>query len=296
MQGCKAHRLNIHGISLSWFEWGASNPALPSYLLVHATGFHARCWDQVVKHLGDRHIISIDMRGHGRSDKTGPYSWDVFGADLTAFIEAVDLNRIVGAGHSMGGHSLSQAAAGLQQRFERLVLVDPVIMAPEAYEQLNGVHQAWLNEAGEHPVARRRNHFDDADEMFESLKTKGSYGVWDEQVLWDYCKYGILPDPDGPGYVLACPPQVEASIYMGSSGRNIYDQIKTIEIPVKVLRAARRDAGRQEMDFSKSPTWEGLADCFANGTDVYLPELTHFIPMQAPELTTRHILDPLPNK
>jgi hypothetical protein len=38
------------------------------------------------------------------------------------------------------------------------------------------------------------------------------------------------------------------------------------------------------MDFSLSPTWVEVANQFVDGTDVYLPELTHFMPMQAPEL------------
>ena len=34
-----------------------------------------------------------------------------------------------------------------------------------------------------------------------------------------------------------------------------------------------------------------LADQFPNGRDVYLPELTHFIPMQDPNLVARFIVD-----
>lgn len=291
MEDCKEHSVKINDINLSWFEWGQKKATEATYLLVHATGFHARCWDQVVKSLGDHHVIAIDLRGHGRSDNTGPFTWDYFAADLAAFIEVLDLNQIVASGHSMGGHSITQAAARVPKRFERLVLVDPVILAPELYEQQNNINKAWLNEAGEHPVARRKNHFSDAREMFDNFKDKGSYGLWDKKVLMDYCEYGLVPDLDGPGFVLACPPKVEASIYMGSSARNIYDEVKRVDVPVKVLRAAQRDADRQEMDFSKSPTWEGLAGCFPQGTDVYLPDLTHFIPMQAPELTAQHILD-----
>ena len=46
------------------------------------------------------------------------------------------------------------------------------------------------------------------------------------------------------------------------------------------------------MDFSQSPTWEGLADAFPRGRDVYRPELTHFIPMQRPELVAAAIAAP----
>jgi hypothetical protein len=45
------------------------------------------------------------------------------------------------------------------------------------------------------------------------------------------------------------------------------------------------------MDFASSPTWESLAAQFPRGRDVYLPELSHFMPMQDPELTARFIAD-----
>ncbi|MDH5737938.1 MAG: alpha/beta hydrolase [Gammaproteobacteria bacterium] len=291
MQGCTENYTEINDHRICWFEWGVKQASEPVILLVHATGFHARCWDAVVANLGDRHVIAVDMRGHGRSSKEGPFTWDWFGSDLTALIRSLDLEDIVGVGHSMGGHSVAQAAAALPDRFRRLVLVDPVIMSPEVYSQRERLHDAWLGEDGEHPVAKRRNHFKDPEEMILNFHNKASYGIWQEQVLRDYCVYGLLPDTEnGQGFVLACPPKVEAAIYMGSSGRNIYDQIQTIQVPVRILRAKERTEDRKEMDFSLSPTWSGLADCFARGEDIYLPDLTHFIPMQAPELTAQYIL------
>jgi hypothetical protein len=43
------------------------------------------------------------------------------------------------------------------------------------------------------------------------------------------------------------------------------------------------------MDFAASSTWERLAEEFPNGRDVYLPHLTHFIPMQEPERVAQWI-------
>lgn len=287
-------QIEINGVNLTVFEWGEKQQE--SVLLVHATGFHARCWDQVVSNLGDRHVVAVDMRGHGRSEKIGPYSWDIFGQDVAELVVAMDLTCLVGVGHSMGGHSVTQAAADQPDRFKGLVLVDPVIMSPEMYAA-QGEFKATQGDQL-HPVARRRNSFGDADEMFYHMENRGSYAVWNQQVLRDYCNYGVLPNPDSGDYVLACPPEVEAAIYMGSSGRNILDKIDTISIPVKVMRARERPTGRhsgerQQMDFSMSPTWIGLADRFQHGEDIYLPELTHFIPMQDPELVADHIKNSL---
>lgn len=226
------------------------------------------------------------MRGHGRTDKTGPYEWDQFGADVTAFVDALDLRDVVAVGHSMGGHSVTQAAAHRPDRIRALVLVDPVIMAPQAYA--NWERDRSFGDATEHPVARRRDRFTSPDDMFERFRDRHPFSLWREDVLRDYCVYGVVPSGDG-GFKLGCPPIVEASIYMGSAGRDIGGLIATIEQPVSVMRAAHSEDAREEMDFARSPTWPDLASAFVNGRDVYLPELTHFIPMQRPDLVAEEI-------
>ena len=154
----------------------------------------------------------------------------------------------------------------------RLVLVDPVILSPEGYRS-RSEHQRTVSETGGHPIARRRNHFDDVQSMIDNLADRGSFGLWDQQVLQDYCQHGLLPNPEGTGLVLACPPEVEATIYMGTAGNDIHELVRQVDIPVTILRARPRDADRNVMDFSASPTWPELADEFPNGTDVFLPEL-----------------------
>jgi hypothetical protein len=69
----------------------------------------------------------------------------------------------------------------------------------------------------------------------------------------------------------------------------VYDAIRALEVPVTVLRA--RGAERREgvMDFTTSPTWPGLASEFRRGTDVQLPDLSHFMPMQAPALIAEYV-------
>lgn len=285
MSSCSENRVRVNDIDLCWFEWGARYRDQGTVLLVHATGFHARCWDQTVARLGERHVIALDQRGHGRSDNTPPFDWRTYGDDLTAFIKALELTNVIGVGHSMGGHALTQAAAAEEHRFKALVLVDAVILVPQAYE-----NAATSSNTAEHPVSRRRNLFDSAEAMAENLAGRGGYAVWLPEVLRDYCEYGLLLNPEGNGFVLACPPFVEATIYSGSSGTDIYDDVERIQLPVTVLRAQQRESNHATMDFSKSPTSPGLADRFANATDVYLPELTHFIPMQAPQVVADHIL------
>jgi pimeloyl-ACP methyl ester carboxylesterase len=282
-------RVAVEGDDLCAFEWGERGGE--TILMTHATGFHARVWDATVRALGgDRHVVALDQRGHGRSTKHGPFTWDRFGVDLVAVVEALELEHIVGVGHSMGGHATVQAAAAHSERFERLVLVDPVIMDPEFYR--HHVTVPALSRAEEHPTSKRKNDWTSWREMYERFEHRGTFALWRRDVLEDYCRYGVLPNPDGPGFVLACPPLIEATIYTQSTGRDITALFPRVTVPVTVLRAHRREGPRRDvMDFAASPTWPKLAAQFARGRDVYLPELTHFIPMQAPDLVARYVLD-----
>lgn len=279
----------VNGLKLCWFEWGREHRNAGTTLLLHATGFHARCWDKTIDNLPGRHIVAFDLRGHGRSDKPIIEKWASFADDCAALIEQLDLQNITGVGHSMGGNSLIATAARLQDRFQRLVLIDPVVFSPEFYRKADNFHDRWLDSEGEHPVARRRNHFADAQAIYDSFHGRGSYASWRDDVLRDYCEYGSLPNPDGDGVILACPPRVEASIYMTSFVAGPHDAVTQIKLPVTVARARAASGGNAKMDFTNSPTWDGLADAFADGHDIHLPEQTHFIPMEAPELTAKII-------
>jgi pimeloyl-ACP methyl ester carboxylesterase len=282
------HYGDLNNTRFCWFEWGTPNSD-PTIVLIHATGFHARCWDQVVAHLGDRHVLALDLRHHGRSEKGDPCGWEVYSTDVIAFIEAQDLDNIVLVGHSMGGYCAANALCEIGHRVTETVLVDPVIMDPETYTDTHERHESFLNDDNEHPVARRRNHFVDADAMYKNFEGRGSYASWKPEALHDYCEHGLQSDEENGGYKLACPPHLEASIYMGSMSQPIFDGFGKVTVPVTIMRAKRVEV-RTTLDFTLSPTWPGLAAQFMNGRDVYLPELTHFMPMQAPELVAQYIL------
>jgi pimeloyl-ACP methyl ester carboxylesterase len=268
----------VNGVELALYEWPGQDPPV---LLCHATGFHARCWDQIIAHLPGRHCYAMDTRGHGLSSKPAPpYAWRNFGDDAAALAEALGLSGAIGVGHSMGGHAVTLAAALRPESFSSLLLIDPVIRPRDSYVG------PW-REA--HFVSKRRNRWASAQEMFDRFQDRPPFANWDRAVLRDYCDYGLLPD--GDGFVLACPPAIEASIYENSPApaSNIYPEIETIRIPVRVVRAGKVSDPGDIM--GRSPTAPNLASSFQHGTDLCLAEYSHFIPMEAPALTAKLIAE-----
>jgi pimeloyl-ACP methyl ester carboxylesterase len=279
--------LRVNDVDLCVFEWPGDGPPL---LFSHATGFHARCWDEVIRRLPGRRAIAVDMRGHGRSEKPAavPYDWRHFGDDVTALVGALDLTRTVAIGHSMGGHSVTYAAGREPERFGALLLVDPVIRTPEGYREAASA-LAREDASDSSFVARRRNEWASPEEMIERFAGRPPFNRWDPRVLDDYCRYGLLPAAGGEGFVLACPPAVEAAIYAHAARTDVYDVIPNIRVPVRVLRAPAAPPGAAP--FTGSPTAPDLAAHFARGEDVLLEASTHFIPMESPALVAGHVAE-----
>lgn len=264
----------VRGQSFAVWEWAGDGPPL---LFAHATSFHGRCWDQVIREFPRRRCLAVEARGHGRSSKPGPpYHWGQFGLDLEAVAERLGLENAIGIGHSMGGHTVTAVAAARPATFAALLLADPTIRAPELY--------------GDEPIdvsfiRKRRARWASADEMFERYRGQMPFELWNPAVLRDYCDYGLVTE--GGGLVLACPPDGEASIYECSKEpeANLHAQIPSVPVPVTVLRAGYTGP----RPFSSSPTDPQLASRFPRGRDVLLAEHSHFIPMETPETVAEEI-------
>ncbi|MBV7258942.1 alpha/beta fold hydrolase [Erythrobacter crassostreae] len=264
----------VNDISLVYFEWnGGADSQKPPMIFAHATGFHARVWDSVIAHFPDRHIYALDMRGHGRSTGGPIENWQQLSGDVCAFLDSQEIKGATGIGHSMGAHTLLQSAADRPDAFSNLVLFDPVILAPEFYAD----GTPWFTPDNPHPSIRRKRNFDGVEAMIARFEARDPYEIFERRVFEDYCRHGLLPKANGQGFELACPPEVEASVYASSrSNSAIHETAKSVDIPATIVRAKQTE----RMDFKGSPTWPDLASTMPQGTDMPRPDMTHFHPFE----------------
>ncbi|MCZ8371067.1 MAG: alpha/beta hydrolase [Porphyrobacter sp.] len=269
------------GIELAVHEWASEGGGVP-LVFAHATGFHGRVWGAIIDAFPAHPAYGIDLRGHGLSRAEPITDWRILASDVADFLEQTGLSGAVGIGHSMGAHTLLQVAADNPGRFARLVLFDPVILAPEFYGDGTPVYTAEKP----HPAIRRKRDFASADAMIERFATRDPYDLFTPRVFEDYCRYGLVPAASGEGMELACAPEVEASVYASSrSNGAILQATKRVNIPVLVVRALHTDLN----DFKSSPTWPELANILPQGTNLYRPDMTHFHPFQDPADAARII-------
>ncbi|MEP0189728.1 MAG: alpha/beta hydrolase [Erythrobacter sp.] len=276
----------VNGIELSYFEWTpesvGENSYKPTLIFAHATGFHARVFDAIIERFAGHRVISIDLRGHGRSTGGPITHWRQVSDDVNALIGHLGISQAVGIGHSMGAHTLLQCTADSPDAFRQLVLFDPVILMPDYYNY----DTAELANNEPHPTSRRKRDFASLEEMIVRFKTREPYALFDPRVFEDYCRFGLLHI--GESFELACPPEVEASVYESSrSNASILETAASTETPALIIRAQQS----QMMDFKGSPTWPELASTMPRGTDLYRPDRTHFHPLEDPADATKIIAE-----
>lgn len=282
--------------STALWEWPAAGPGPPSAtaVLVHATGFHSRCWDEVVHCLPESmRCICLDMPGHGRSDLPDEASWRAAARRLLdALADAgVPLSQAsVLAGHSMGGHVCTLLAA--VEPVPGLLLIDPVIFSKQRYSDLDSEASRKRTEMMHRNAMQRKAAFSSAEEMFERFKDRMPYASWKPRVLRDYCEHGLGDaGPDGMRPLL-CKPAVEAACYVnGNSGSaDPSHELQTIASRRQRVTLLRAPVDPENRPFVGSATDPALAARLGPGVeDVLLEEAGHFIPMTHPELVAGHI-------
>ena len=137
-------------------------------------------------------------------------------------------------------------------------------------------------------MEKRRDEWESVEEMYGYFRPKFPYSLWTEEVLLDYCRYGV--QDSGLGNVrLCCPPIVEGLVYLAEIKHFSESDLRSINLPVVLMRARHQPGVREFLEMTHSFTRQDLAAYLPNAIDIHLPELTHFIPMQKPDLVARQI-------
>jgi pimeloyl-ACP methyl ester carboxylesterase len=278
----RAVPLPARGVTLSVLDWGGRGPLA---LLHHANGYCAALWAPVAERLRDRfRVMALDARGHGESSKPPPgdaYLWPEFGSDLAALAEvlAADAGRVaVGVGHSFGGTATLLAAAWRPELFERIVLLDPVILPSSATppELRRAVRGSEMAEG----ARRRRQVFPDRASARERWQGRSPVSSWTPRAFDLYVEHGLLARADG-GVELACAGEVEAAIYERGASVDAIAEARGVRCPALVLRASRGDFPRA--------TYEALVRAMPDA-ELRDVDTGHFVPMEDPELVAREVL------
>ncbi|MCP4675315.1 MAG: alpha/beta hydrolase [Deltaproteobacteria bacterium] len=123
-------KIKANGLMMNYEEHGAGNPGTPIVLL-HGITQNAQWQAPFAKVLARRrHVYCLDWVGHGGTDRRDvdgsldqSYSLESIAWDIRAWLDIMRLNKVVLAGHSLGGMICQVFARRFSDRVDNLILI-----------------------------------------------------------------------------------------------------------------------------------------------------------------------------
>jgi pimeloyl-ACP methyl ester carboxylesterase len=273
------------GLEIALLDWGGRGPLA---LLHHANGFCAALWDLVAEDLRPHfRVVAMDARGHGDSSKpagAASYRWDHFGRDAAEVAaklaaERADGRVALGLGHSFGGTALLAASIERPGLFDRLVVVDPIVL-PLPASGAEGGPQSRGGSLAE--GARKRRHvWPNRSAARARWSDKEMFAGWDPRLFDLYLAEAMFDRDDGQ-VELKCPGEIEASIFEQGAHSGVSESVSRVQVPTLILWAARGDFPRRH--------FENLAARMLDAR-VRDADAGHFVPMERPNLVVEAALE-----
>ncbi len=128
------------GYEIAYTDEGSGTQTI---LFIHGLGSYLQAWTRNVEILrSDYRCISIDLPGYGKSSKQ-PHSGQMtfYAGIVNELLQQLDIEKVILAGHSMGGQISVTTALLYPQLVEGLILVDPA-----GFEPFHEGQKQWFRE------------------------------------------------------------------------------------------------------------------------------------------------------
>jgi len=275
-------------ICLNYIEAGAGR----LLHFAHANGFPAGTYSPVIGALARSfRVLARNICRQGEcSEPACPKErriegWHELAAELGDFLDAVrGAEKVIGVGHSIGGIVTLLCAVRRPELFERLVLLDPVLLEPKVVRLIRLMK--LLGKEDRAPLAvrarKRRNGWVNREEALEFFRGRPLFDGWHEDSLRAYVEYGLTEAPDG-GFVLTCPPEIEAQGFQ-TYPADIWRAVPRLRVPALFVRGGNSDTithRARDLFRRLQPDVEYIE----------LPGAGHLFPMQFPAETARIIAE-----
>lgn len=253
---------------------------LPLYFL-HANGYPPECYAPLLACFSAHYRVSAmkqrPLWPDSRPEKI--VDWNPLTDDFLRFLDERQTGPVIAVGHSLGGIVALRAALRRPERFQALVLIDPVLFPPRMIFLIRLTRAlGLLNRL--HPLAegalKRRRVFENLARLSESYHRKSVFRFFSNAGMDAYVAGLTRPRPDGK-YELVYSPEWEARIYVTGiwHDMDLWGGLPGLKIPLLVIRGAETEtfwASTGRLVQRKTPT----------ARVVTVPQSTHLVPLERP--------------
>lgn len=177
----KSDFVNLNGIRLHYLDWGGTGPAL---IFLTGMGSSAYIFNKFAPRFNDKfRVLALTRRGQGDSDypETG-YDADTLTEDICQFMDSLNIEKAILAGHSLAGVELTHFAATHPNRVEKLIYLDALDdrRGHQVIQEKNPLRNVEIKKEESIPysieeyIADMKRDFPDFAEIWSE--------VWDEEI------------------------------------------------------------------------------------------------------------------
>jgi pimeloyl-ACP methyl ester carboxylesterase len=125
----------VNGIKLQYLDWGGKGKTL---LFLTGLGDTAHIFDDIAPKFTDHfRVLGLTRRGQGKSDKPEVgYDTNTLVEDIRQFLDAMNIKRVILAGHSLAGNEMTRFAELYPDQVDKLVYLDAAYNREGAAELL----------------------------------------------------------------------------------------------------------------------------------------------------------------
>ena len=115
--------VNSAGVQLHFIDWGGGGQPL---VFLAGLGGTAQCYRGLAARFAGRfRVVGLTRRGHGRSEKPDSgYDLDTLVEDIRRFLDVMEIETAVLAGHSFAGLEMPRFAVRYPGRVTGLIFLD----------------------------------------------------------------------------------------------------------------------------------------------------------------------------
>jgi pimeloyl-ACP methyl ester carboxylesterase len=270
---------------ISHLDFGGDGPPLH---FLHANGYPPECYRPLLTELSAHyHVLAMHQRPLWPDAQPGSINdWHPLSDDLFRFLDERFPDPVIGVGHSLGGIVTLRAALRQPERFQALILIDPVLFPPPMIAAMRLIRAFGLSYRL-HPLVqgalRRRQVFESRKGLVKGYRRKSIFRYMSDASLEAYVEGLTRPRPDGK-YELVYSPEWEARIYVTGVWRDmdLWRGLPRLKLPLLILRGA-------ETDTFWASTARRVQRKLPSAQIVTLEKATHLVPLEQPGKVVEHI-------